>query len=89
MPEVLNKADLGPKLPPGAKYIGRGSFAGNPFRIGIDGSRDEVIDQFIAERSQDEAFVARVRAELRGFNLVCHCKPRRCHGDWLLAIANG
>ncbi len=87
-PEVLNKSDFGPRLPPRSKYIGRGSPFGNEFRIGVDGSRDEVIDLYIAKHANDTAFLERVRQELAGFHLVCHCKPKRCHGDWLLSIAN-
>lgn len=87
-PVVLNRRDFPGGLPPNSVYCGRGTFTGNPYRIGVDGSRDEVIDRFIAERSQDEAFLAQVRRKLRGRNLVCHCAPERCHCDWLLLVAN-
>ncbi len=65
-------------------YIGRGSQFGNPFRIGQDGSRDEVIRKysswFYARLAQDPEFGAAVRG-LRGSTLLCFCAPLPCHGD--------
>lgn len=88
-PEVLNVRDFaGCKLPPRTVYCGRGSPFGNPYRIGIDGTRDEVIDRYVGERTQDEQFLAMVRARLKGKHLLCHCAPRRCHCDWLRIVAN-
>ena len=46
MPKVLNKRVDG--IPPGAVYIGRPSVWGNPFVIGKDGSRDDVIAKYEA-----------------------------------------
>lgn len=88
-PRVLNKAEFpGSRLPPRTKYVGRGTIHGNAYRIGIDGTRDEVIERHIAERSRDEAYLELVRRELAGYNLMCHCAPKRCHADWLLRVAN-
>jgi len=65
--------------PAGAVYIGRGSPWGNPFRIGRDGTRDEVCDRFERE------VLPRLDIEwLRGKDLVCFCHPLRCHGDSIL-----
>lgn len=88
VPQVLNKKDYPGGLPPNSTYVGRGTFAGNPFIIGIDGTRDEVINHYEYTHSLDKAFVARVRKELKGRHLVCHCAPERCHADWLLCVAN-
>lgn len=88
VPEVLNLRDFGRELPPFSTYCGRGSPFGNPYRVGIDGTRDEVIDRFVAERSQDQAFLDLVRRRLRGRHLVCHCAPLRCHCNWLRLVAN-
>jgi len=66
--------------------ISRGSTLGlgNPFRIGIDGSREEVIRDFERYARQklktDPAFRERVKG-LYGFNLKCFCAPAACHGD--------
>lgn len=63
---------------------------GNPYRIGRDGTRDEVIAKYRAdERFRSPSFIALVRRELRGKTLGCWCSPKPCHGDVLLEIANG
>jgi hypothetical protein len=74
--------------PPGAVYIGRGSPYGNPFVIGQDGNRNQVCDKFRDYLEMDRELLKRVKRDLRGKDLVCFCKPRRCHGDLLLEIAN-
>lgn len=69
--------------PPGAVYIGRGSPWGNPFVIGPDGTRDEVIEKF------RRLTLPRLDVTLlRGKHLVCWCAPAACHGDLLLCVAN-
>ncbi len=69
-------------------YIGRGGPFGNPFRIGPDGSREEVIKKFeIWLRSQPD-LIEQVKRELRGKRLGCFCAPLPCHGDVLARIAN-
>ena len=86
MPKVLNKrTDV---IPKDAVYIGRPSIWGNPFTIGKDGTREEVIlkyDLWIATRPD---LAEKARKELRGKDLVCWCSPKPCHGDSLLMIAN-
>lgn len=65
-------------------YIGRGSVFGNPFVIGVDGNREEVIEKFrvyfYEKIANDTSFKRRVR-DLKGKRLGCHCKPKPCHGD--------
>lgn len=87
-PQVLNRRDFPGRLPPRTKLIDRRTPFGNEFIVGVHGQRGECIDLYIAKKSKDPEFIAQVRRELRGFNLMCHCKPRRCHGDWLLLVAN-
>jgi hypothetical protein len=68
-------------------YIGRPSKWGNPFVIGKDGSRDEVIEKFRIwgkARKMDE----QARQELKGKVLGCWCSPQACHGDVLAEWAN-
>lgn len=36
----------------------------------------------------DPELIAKIQRELRGKDLVCNCKPKACHGDILLALAN-
>lgn len=85
-PQVFNKHHR--NAPSDAVYIGRGSEWGNPFIIGQDGTRDDVIAlyQEMVEGSPD--LRARIKRELRGKDLVCFCKPAACHGDIILAVAN-
>lgn len=85
-PRILNKHFHG--IPRDAVYIGRGSIWGNPYVIGQDGTRDEVIDKYIEWFSLDPDRLKRARIELRDKDLVCYCAPNRCHGDFLLKIAN-
>ena len=84
MPLVLNKRlrqDEG-------IYIGRPSVWGNPFEIGREGTRDQVIAKYEAWAKSNPDLVAKAKLELRGKNLVCWCSPLPCHGDVLLRIAN-
>ena len=74
-------------------YCGRPSVLGNLFQIGIDGSRDEVIEKYRVWLEQALLHDARVRNEflalVRAYKdfgeltLVCWCKPLKCHGDVL------
>jgi hypothetical protein len=77
MNRVYNKHSSG--VPAGAVYIGRGSPWGNPFKIGPDGSRDDVCDRF-----EREVLPILYLEPLRGKDLVCFCAPKRCHGDSIL-----
>jgi hypothetical protein len=65
-------------------YIGRGSVFGNPFKIGVDGDRDEVIEKFrtyfYKRIEEDEGFKYTV-LQLKDRRLGCFCKPKKCHGD--------
>ena len=71
-----------------AVYIGRGSPYGNPFVIGKDGTRNEVIAKYRDYLLSNPDLLSMVKSNLRGEDLVCFCAPRPCHGDILLEIAN-
>jgi hypothetical protein len=70
-------------------YVGRPSKWGNPFKIGVDGNRDEVIEKYRQMLIHTPNFAAEVRQKLRGKVLGCWCAPKPCHGDVLLEVANG
>ena len=74
-------------------YIGRPSVWGNPFMIGRDGSREEVIRRYREWVLNQPGFVRKIREELRGKVLGCWCRslknPQACHGDVLAEMANG
>ena len=88
MPRVLNARHVG-KNRKGARYCGRPSLFGNPFEIGRDGTRDEVIQKFINHLHDTPALVEKARQELAGMDLICWCAPAKCHCDVLITIANG
>lgn len=85
MCNVVNKYRHKPT--PADVYIGRGrgSKWGNPFVIGQDGDRAEVIRKYEAWLQQQPALLAAL-PELRGKTLVCFCKPQACHGDVLAKL---
>ena len=68
-------------------YIGRPSKWGNPFVIGRDGTRDDVIARYEAWLLEQPELVAAL-PELAGKTLGCWCAPRACHGDVLARLAN-
>lgn len=68
--------------------IDRSTKWGNPFRIGIDGNRDQVCDKH-AEWIQTQPRLLAALGELKGKRLGCWCKPLRCHGDTLAKLADG
>lgn len=85
IPRVWNKHHR--NAPSDAVFCGRGSPAGNPFRIGVDGTRDEVCDKFIDWALKQPKVMAHI-ATLEGRGLICFCAPERCHCDWILRTAN-
>jgi Domain of unknown function (DUF4326) len=70
-------------------YIGRPSAWGNPFKIGPDGTRAEVIAKYRAWLQAQPDMIRKAKAELRGKVLACWCYPAACHGDVLAEVANG
>ena len=66
-------------------YIGRGSKWGNPFKIGVDGNRDQVIAKYYAWILTQEYLLADID-ELKGKVMGCYCKPLACHGDVLTSL---
>lgn len=87
MPRVLNKYKDSP-LPENAVYIGRPSIWGNPFVIGKDGTREEVIEKYSKWLQSNPKMLDAVQRNLAGKDLVCFCAPHACHGDVLLHWAN-
>lgn len=86
MPKVLNwKTDI---IPENAVFIGRPSKWGNPFTIGTDGTREEVIAKYLKWLSSNPQLIASAKIQLAGKDLVCFCSPQACHGDILLEISN-
>jgi hypothetical protein len=68
-------------------YVGRPSKWGNPFVIGADGSREEVVLKYYNYLMAHPELSGQLH-ELKDKNLVCWCKPLACHADVLLTLAN-
>ena len=88
MPRVVHVKDR----VPGAVFIGRPGPFGNPFVIGRNGTREEVIEKYRAYVMRStpaaETLQYKIYRELKGKDLACFCAPLPCHGDVLLEIAN-
>ena len=70
--------------------IDRTTIFGNPFRIGNDGTRSEVIKKFEKYFYADKQSWLREAAVvyLKDKILACWCKPKACHGDVIVDYLN-
>lgn len=79
MCEVVNKRESAFDV-----YIGRGSRWGNPFVIGKDGTRKDVVRKYwehlVRQLHSGDVTLDDLR-KLKGKTLGCFCKPLACHGD--------
>jgi len=66
-------------------YIGRGTIWGNPYIIGKDGNRKEVIDKYRIYASTNKEIIESLSI-LQNKVLGCWCKPKACHGDILIEM---
>jgi hypothetical protein len=82
MPRVVNHCEEAYDV-----YIGRPSKWGNPFTIGKDGYRDDVIEKY-EQWLLNQPDLIKSLHELEGKVLGCWCRPKRCHGDVLVRLAN-
>jgi hypothetical protein len=79
-------------------YIGRAMYRGgwelpqskwaNPYFLGRDGSRREIIDKYRKHITGNSVLMSRLES-LRGKTLGCWCKPEACHGDVLVELVEG
>jgi Domain of unknown function (DUF4326) len=67
-------------------YIGRPSKWGNPFVIGKNGTREDVVRKY-REWILTQQHLLDSLCELHGKKLGCFCKPEACHGDVLVELA--
>lgn len=82
MKKVLNKKT--DQIPEGAMYCGRPSILGNPFVIGKDGDRADVIamyEIFLYMSLEDREFLVALMNASKATALVCWCAPEPCHCD--------
>ncbi len=68
-------------------YIGRGTQAGNPFIVGIDGDNAECVEKysryFYWRISWDIKFLDYIHS-LKGKTIGCTCLPKPCHGSIII-----
>ena len=60
---------------------------GNPYSIGKDGSRKDVIEKYRKYLLSNKKLLNDLH-ELEGKVLGCWCKPKPCHGDVLVEFVN-
>lgn len=83
-------------------YVGRvrrgAARWGNPFRIGKDGTREEVLAKYDRYLREHPEIVDEAKRELAGKSLACWCAPKDgvgvddpliCHGQLLARAARG
>lgn len=93
MPKVWNIRD--PNCPPigmsNTVFCGRGSPWGNPFIIGAwwEEKQRKMTRTDVCDRFYNEVLPTLDVSSLRGKDLICYCKPGRCHADSILRKANG
>ena len=72
-----------------ARFPQNSSNFANPYKIGKDGTREEILvkyKDFITNKlNNDENLVAELLS-LKGKNLGCWCYPESCHGYTLLEL---
>jgi hypothetical protein len=98
---IQRKRTKGWRMPENTVYVGRGSFWGNPFKVGVDGDAKECIKKYanhilpfkhggtFDEYIHSEMMLRAIKDDLKGKNLACWCKEGEpCHGDFLLELAN-
>lgn len=67
-------------------YIGRPSPLGNPFVVGKDGSREEVVIKFKRYAVNTPIILEAIRALPKDAVLACWCAPLDCHGNAIMEI---
>lgn len=100
MIEIVNKKDDSyVENPETDLYVGRPSVFGNPFIIGRDGTRDNVVNlyrvylaQHLSRSSGSEDYIfaqlmklAREHKAGKTVRLVCYCAPKKCHAEIIKA----
>ncbi|MXW92478.1 MAG: DUF4326 domain-containing protein [Rhodospirillaceae bacterium] len=90
MTRIVNlKRELG-AVADGAVRIDRRTVWGNPFVVGRDGTRAQVIARYRTDlwrRIRAGEIALEEVAALNGRDLACHCAPLPCHGEVLASAA--
>lgn len=95
--KVVNMRAYGSR---GVKRADRNTPFGNPFRIGPDGTREDVVrkhkewleewiyygKEIVVRGAWNNKWVIEHLEELRGLIIGCWCKPEPCHVDTLIEL---
>ena len=65
--------------------IDRSSIWGNPYEIGVHGTRAEVIELYRKYLNRSPELIGQLES-LRGKKLGCWCEPLACHGDVIVDL---
>jgi len=90
--ELVNVSRYGKE---GVTMIDRNTKFGNPFRLKEDGgeyTREESVEayrEWFKEKIRTDPKFRESVEELKGETLGCWCKPKKCHGDVILAYLRG
>ncbi len=71
------------------RYPKNSSKFANPYKIGKDGTREEVIvkyKEYIIKKLENDKSLINELLSLKGKNLGCWCYPEICHGNILLEL---
>jgi Domain of unknown function (DUF4326) len=80
------------RKPTDAVVVARPTRWGNPYRIGVDGDRQQCVEQYRQALTDGRLgfTVVDVRRELAGKDLACWCPDKApCHANVLIDVANG
>lgn len=66
-------------------WVQRPTKWGNPYLVGRDGTRVEVLQKYEDHVRNSPTLMASLH-ELVGKNLICSCSPLRCHADILIKL---
>jgi hypothetical protein len=84
MVEVVNLFTCKDWGKPGDIRIDRQTKWGNPFVMSHEGQRDSVCDSYKTWLDlQLKSKTLNLQTLKNAKRLGCHCKPKRCHGDYL------
>lgn len=68
-------------------FCARPSVWRNPYVVGVDGNKEQVLELFVERLRRFPALVRAARKHLYGKRLGCYCAPKACHCHiWALVV---
>ena len=89
LPEIINLRRVR-QMPDGVVIVDRTTQWGNPYKVGRDGTREEVVRRHADYIDRHPHLRDLIKRELRGKVLACWCdvEHQACHAVTLWRIAN-